>query len=87
MAKPRFCIQRPFRQTNARFRASDKKRTDDLELRRRILSLSQSEARRLGIGKSTIHYLRKNASNRSTFRPYDMMDLEALESKGRCSIT
>jgi CRISPR-associated protein Cas1 len=34
---------------------------DSWELRKRILSLSQSEARRLGIGKSTLHYLRKKA--------------------------
>ena len=38
-------------------------RTDDHELRRRILSLSQPDARRLGIGKSTLHYLRKNAKS------------------------
>lgn len=36
-------------------------RTDDRELRRQILNLSQSEAQRLGIGKSTLHYLRRNA--------------------------
>jgi len=44
------------------------KRTDDLEFRRRILSLSQSEARRLGVGKSTLHYLRKNANGKPSFR-------------------
>jgi CRISPR-associated protein Cas1 len=43
-------------------------RTDDRDLRRRILSLSQSEARRLGIGKSTLHYLRKNARKRPSFK-------------------
>jgi CRISPR-associated protein Cas1 len=36
-------------------------RMDDRELRRQILSLSQSDAREFGIGKSTLHYLRKNA--------------------------
>jgi hypothetical protein len=46
------------------------KRTDDLQLRRRILSLSQSQARRLGIGKSTLHYLRTKARNRHPFRTY-----------------
>jgi hypothetical protein len=40
----------------------------DQELRRRILGLSQSEALKLGIGKSTLHYLRKNAENGHTFR-------------------
>ena len=46
------------------------KRKDDLQLRRRILSLSQSEARRLGIGKSTLHYLRKNAIASKSLRVY-----------------
>ena len=32
------------------------RRTDDVDLRRRILSLSQSEAKGLGIAKSTLHY-------------------------------
>ena len=35
--------------------------TYELELRRRMLSLTQRDAERLGIGKSTLHYLRKNA--------------------------
>jgi hypothetical protein len=37
--------------------------TDELELRRRMLSLTQRDAERLGIGKSTLHYLRKNAGS------------------------
>jgi len=37
--------------------------TDERNVRRRILRLSQSEAKELGIGKSTLHYLRKNARN------------------------
>ncbi|MCJ7767916.1 CRISPR-associated endonuclease Cas1 [Candidatus Bathyarchaeota archaeon] len=45
-------------------------RTDSQELRRRILSLSQSEAQRLGIGKSTLHYMRKNASTDHSFKIY-----------------
>jgi len=43
-------------------------RADDRELRRRILSLSQSEAEKLGIGKSTLHYLRKNAAGDFSFK-------------------
>jgi len=43
---------------------------DDKYLRRRILGLSQTEAQRLGIGKSTLHYLRKNAKNNDSFRMY-----------------
>jgi len=45
----------------------DLRRTDDKELRRRILSLSTSEARSLGIGKSTVHYLRRNAECEGSF--------------------
>ncbi|MGA2790204.1 MAG: CRISPR-associated endonuclease Cas1 [Candidatus Bathyarchaeia archaeon] len=36
-------------------------RSDDREVRARILALTGSKARRLGIGKSTLQYLRKNA--------------------------
>jgi CRISPR-associated protein Cas1 len=48
----------------------DLRRTDDRELRRRILSLSQPDARRLGIGKSTLHYLRCHAQNANHFKVY-----------------
>jgi hypothetical protein len=46
------------------------RRTDNLEIRRRILSVSQSEARRLGIGRSTLHQLRKNAASERSFGIY-----------------
>jgi hypothetical protein len=42
-------------------------RQDDRELRRKILAFTQSEAKELGIGKSTLHYLRKNALNERGF--------------------
>ena len=45
-------------------------RTDDRELRRRILSLSQPDARWLGIGRSTLHYLRKNAKSNDSLKMY-----------------
>jgi CRISPR-associated protein Cas1 len=51
----------------------DLHRTDDRELRRQILGLSQSEALRLGIGKSTMHYLRRNARNQESFEIYDKL--------------
>jgi CRISPR-associated protein Cas1 len=41
---------------------------DDKYLRRRILALTQQEAQRLGVGKSTLHYLRKNAESERSFR-------------------
>jgi CRISPR-associated protein Cas1 len=43
---------------------------DDKESRRRVLSLSQLEARRLGIWKSTLHYLRQRARAPESFRLY-----------------
>jgi hypothetical protein len=40
------------------------------ELREAILSLSQSEARQRGIGKSTFHYLQRNAESGRSLRIY-----------------
>jgi hypothetical protein len=37
------------------------KRTDDYDLQKRILKLSQSDARKLGIGKNALHYMRRRA--------------------------
>jgi len=45
-------------------------RTDNRRVREAILGLSQSEARKRGIGKSTLHYLRKNACLERTFKVY-----------------
>jgi hypothetical protein len=42
----------------------------DREIRKRILNLTQQEARRLGIGKSTPHYLRRNAKAAKPFKIY-----------------
>jgi len=43
-------------------------RADDRELRRRILDLSQSEARALGISRSALHYPRKEAGSERSFK-------------------
>ena len=43
---------------------------DDQEFRRRILSLSSSEAQRLAIPRSTLHYLRKKARSDRSFKVY-----------------
>jgi CRISPR-associated protein Cas1 len=45
-------------------------RIDSKALRCRILSLSKSEAKKLGIGKSTLHYLRKRAGSERSFKVY-----------------
>ena len=45
-------------------------RNDSREIRSRILQLSQEEAKTLGIGKSTLHYLRKHARGDKSFKTY-----------------
>jgi CRISPR-associated protein Cas1 len=45
-------------------------RSDTQYLRRRILELTQSEAKELEIGKSTLHYLRKKTGSARPFRVY-----------------
>jgi hypothetical protein len=45
-------------------------RDDSLGIRRRILEITQKEARRLGISKSTLHHLRKSAEDERAFRVY-----------------
>jgi CRISPR-associated protein Cas1 len=45
-------------------------RDDTLDLRKKILELSQKEAGELGIGKSTLHYLRKHAQDAPSFKVY-----------------
>ena len=46
-------------------------RPDDRALRAGILALTPSEARRRGIGKSTLHYLRKKATDSPSFALYE----------------
>src|SRR5208337_1597527 len=43
-------------------------RSDSLEVRKTILSLTQKQVGNLGIQKSTLHYLRKNARGDGSFR-------------------
>jgi len=45
-------------------------RTDNRAVRQIILSLTQSEARKRGIGKSTLHYLREHARREGSFNQY-----------------
>ena len=44
--------------------------SDDLHVRKRILSLTQEEVSRLGIPRGTLHYLRLRARNIQSFRIY-----------------
>lgn len=45
-------------------------RTNNQEVRERILALTQSEARERGVGKSTLHYLRRSVKSRRQFKIY-----------------
>ena len=49
-------------------------RTDGKGLRRGILSLAQSDARRIRIGKSTLHYLRKRARHKGPLKVYKKIE-------------
>jgi CRISPR-associated protein Cas1 len=45
-------------------------RIDSVAVRKMILSLKTSDARKLGLGKSTLHYLRENTRSGRTFMVY-----------------
>lgn len=45
-------------------------RSDSRTVREAILNLTQAEAEKRGIGKSTLHYLRRNARDQRSFRMY-----------------
>lgn len=61
------------------------KRTDSLELRGRILQLSQSAAKALGIGRSTLHYLRKHARSDKPFKIYSKVAIKLRQAVPKCS--
>jgi CRISPR-associated protein Cas1 len=46
-------------------------RTDDRELRRRIVALGQTETRGHGIARSTLHHLCRNAEQEWSFKSYE----------------
>ena len=52
-----------------------------LQMRARILALTSYEAKQLGIGKSTLHYLRKNAGTNLPHRLYAPV-IEKLSRNG-----
>ncbi len=59
-------------------------RTDNRVIRQKILSLTQSEARKRGIGKSTLHYLRKN-TRRDQFTIYKPIMAKLSPSRHKSS--
>lgn len=56
---------------------------DDRELRAKILSLASAKAKRLGIRKSTLHYLRRNAKSSGSFRIHAKVR-DKLEAEVAC---
>jgi len=54
-------------------------RSDNLELRKAILSLTQHKANELGIGRSTLHYLQKNARSSASFTVYNNVRQKLLQ--------
>ncbi len=56
-------------------------RTDKRAIREGILALRQIDARKLGIGKSTLHYLRKSANQRLYFT-VQAKTIERLQNSG-----
>jgi CRISPR-associated protein Cas1 len=46
-------------------------RSDSLEMRKRILELTHKQANEIGVSKSTLNYLRKNAKENKQFRVYE----------------
>ena len=61
-------------------------RQDGREVRERILSLSQSEAKRFGIGKSELHYLRRKAASEQGFRLYAKLRKKIAQSFDASSV-
>lgn len=63
-------------------------RYDDRKLRASILATTSSHAKQLGIGKSTLHYLRKNAESDSPLRVYHKVErrLDVITSSRRIEV-
>jgi hypothetical protein len=60
---------------------------DDREIRAKILALTASEAKGRGIGKSTLHYLRRNASNNNVHVYHKTRArLKAKSGDGTCRV-
>jgi CRISPR-associated protein Cas1 len=59
----------------------DLTRIDTLELRERILELTQKKALELGINKSTLHYLREHAKEQRSFKVYSKVALALKKSE------
>jgi CRISPR-associated protein Cas1 len=54
-------------------------RNDDRKMRAKILALRQSDAKQIGIGKSTLHYLREKARNEQPFSVYRKVSERLLQ--------
>jgi hypothetical protein len=56
-------------------------RIDDREVRKRILAVSETEARRSGIRRSTYYHLRRNSRNDRSFKVYKKTRMKLRQSK------
>jgi CRISPR-associated protein Cas1 len=61
-------------------------RADNQAVREAILTLTQNEAKERGIGKSTLHYLRKRARDEKSFTVYGKV-LDKLQSTTQAGVT
>lgn len=62
-------------------------RIDSAGLRAQILALKQIEAKKLGIGKSTFHYLRKRARDKQPLRIYRKVANRMTPARGMAQVT
>jgi hypothetical protein len=56
-------------------------RVDSRSLRTKIMSLTERNVRKMGIGKSTLHYLRRRAQGEMPFRVYGSVSAKLPEMK------
>ena len=62
------------------------KRQDNRALRAKILALTASQAVKLGIGRSTLHYLRENARGQESFKIHGKTREKLCQSRTEVTI-
>jgi CRISPR-associated protein Cas1 len=67
---PEVCILGKRAEVNFDEPTPELNRLDSVAVRKMILSLRTSDARKLGLAKSTLHYLRENARSERPFMVY-----------------
>jgi hypothetical protein len=59
-------------------------RRDDREIRAKVLALTASQAKQIGLGKSTLHYMQKNARGNKSFKVYGKVLARIQPNSGVC---